>query len=398
MNVLLGPPPQTPAVESRPLHVAFLVTSLPVGGAETLLASLVRGLDRSRIAPEIVCLKAPGPLGEELAREVPLHANLIRHKYDAAVVWRLARLFRRQRIDCVITVGAGDKMFWGRLAAKAAGVSSVLSALHSTGWPDGVGRLNRWLTPITDRFIAVAPSHARFLCDSLKLSPERVVAIPNGIDTARFSFDAGARQQLRRELAIEQDAPVTGIVAALRPEKNHELFLQTAALVVAQLPRARFLIVGDGPRRRDLEKAAGSMGLGSCVQFLGSRGDIPQLLSTMDLFALTSHNEANPVSILEAMACRRPVVAPRVGSIAESVEDGVTGFLYDEPRPTAIARRWLQLLEDSPRAAEMGFAARDRVLSHGSLESMTLGYERLIFAVHSAKTLRRNATSTGRSH
>ncbi|MCA9240122.1 MAG: glycosyltransferase, partial [Planctomycetales bacterium] len=96
----------------RPLKVMFLQTSMPVGGAEVLLVNLVRRLDRSRFSPEIVCLKDPGPLGEEIAREIPLHSNLLRHKLDLRVLPRLARLMRRRKVDAVVTVGAGDKMFW----------------------------------------------------------------------------------------------------------------------------------------------------------------------------------------------------------------------------------------------------------------------------------------------
>ena len=135
------------STEKQPLRILFLTTSLPVGGAETLLANLVRRMDRTRFAPEIACLKERGPVGEELASEIPVYCHLIRNKYDVGVLFRLARLMKTRNVAAVVTVGAGDKMFWGRLAAWFAKVPVVLSALHSTGWPDGVGRLNRLLTP-----------------------------------------------------------------------------------------------------------------------------------------------------------------------------------------------------------------------------------------------------------
>ena len=87
----------------------------------------------------------------------------------------------------MVTVGAGDKMFWGRLAARRVGVPVIVSALHSTGWPDGVGRLNRLLTPITDAFIAVAASHGRFLIERTGFPADKVAVIPNGVDTQRFA-------------------------------------------------------------------------------------------------------------------------------------------------------------------------------------------------------------------
>src|SRR5215208_3958812 len=101
--------------ERMPLRVLFLTTSMPIGGDETLLMNLVRRMDRARFAPEIVCLKEKGPLGCELAEEMPVHYGLIGLKFDVRVLARLWKLMRRPRADAVITVGAGDKMFWGRL-------------------------------------------------------------------------------------------------------------------------------------------------------------------------------------------------------------------------------------------------------------------------------------------
>ncbi|HBO42853.1 MAG TPA: glycosyl transferase family 1, partial [Planctomycetaceae bacterium] len=127
----------------------FVITCMPVGGAETLLVELIRRLNRDRFLPELCCLKYPGPLGEVLADEVPTFSGLLSHKYDFAVLGRLRRLLRRQRIDAVVTVGTGgDKMFWGRLAARLEGVPVVCSWLHSTGLPDHVEWPNRLLAPV----------------------------------------------------------------------------------------------------------------------------------------------------------------------------------------------------------------------------------------------------------
>src|SRR5262245_23012539 len=167
---------------TRPLRVMFLLTSMPVGGAETLLVDLVRRLDRRYFAPEIGCLKEQGPLGEMLAKEMPVHHDLLAQKYDLRIWPRLTRLLRERHTDAVVTVGAGDKMFWGRLVARHVGVPVIMSALHSTGWPDGIGRLNRLLTPITDAFVAVADSHGAFLVTHENLPIDRVVVIPNGVD------------------------------------------------------------------------------------------------------------------------------------------------------------------------------------------------------------------------
>lgn len=369
----------------RPLRILFLITSMPVGGAETLLVNMVRRMDRDRVEPLLGCMKEKGVLGEVLADEIPVFENLINHKFDVGVVGRLAGLFQKEKIDAVITVGAGDKMFWGRLAARRAKVPVILSALHSTGWPDGVGRLNRMLTGITDGFIAVAKDHARYQIEQERFPESKVFMIPNGIDTDRFRFSMKARDRWREERAIPADSPVMGIVAALRSEKNHAQFVDAAAKVLREREDAHFVIAGEGPERELIETKIAEHGIEQNVHLLGSIDDIPGVLSMIDIFALTSHNEASPVSILEAMSCERPVVAPNVGSIHESVLEAKTGFLVDAGDTAATADRWLRLINDSDLSRKMGLAAREHVIANGSLASMTDGYMELVEKIYSRK-------------
>ena len=373
----------TPA---RPLRVMFVITCMPVGGAETLLVDLIRRLDRTRFAPELCCLKYLGPLGESLAGEVPTFTGLLAHKYDLRIWGRLTRLLRQRQIDAVVTVGTGgDKMFWGRLAAWRAGVPVILSALHSTGLPDHVEWPNRLLAPITDGFIGVAEAHGQYLAQAEGCPLRKVFVIPNGVDTARFAPRPPARQ-LRLALGLPATAPVVGIVAALRPEKNHELFLRVAQRVRQVIPECRFLIVGDGPRRAPLEALSRQLSLDDRVLFLGTRNDIPDLLSLMDVVTLTSHMEANPVSILEAMACGKPVVAPRVGSIPETIIDGETGYLAMPGCELQLTQGITRLLQNPAHAAAMGRAGCLRAAQRYSLQHMVGGYQELIERLYSTKT------------
>ena len=375
----------------KPLRVLFLLTSMPVGGAETLLVNLVRRLDRRRFAPEIVCLKEPGPLGEVLASEMPVHSHLLACKYDLRILPRLMKLMRRPQADAVVTVGAGDKMFWGRIAAHLAGAPVVASALHSTGWPDGVGRLNRLLTGWTDAFIGVADAHADHLVQNERFPAGKVNTIYNGVDCDRFKpQDASI---IRRELGIAADAPVVGILAALRPEKNHELFLAGAKEIRQAVPAAQFIVVGDGPKRAELAQLASELGLADAVHFVGSRSDVPTLLAACDIVALTSHNEASPVSILEALACGVPVVASNVGSVRETVVDGETGRLFPAGDLAAFVSATVELLKSPAERQRLGAEGRRRVEAHWSLGAMVSGYEQLIERIYAAKTVKAPTTT-----
>lgn len=387
--MMLRKPALMPLEDRGPLRVMFIITCMPVGGCETLLVELVRRIDRARMLPELCCLKYRGPLGDVLAEEIPTWTGLLAHKYDFGVLGRLVRLLRQRRVDAVVTVGTGgDKMFWGRLAAWLAGVPVICSALHSTGLPDHVELPNRLLTPLTDAFIAVAPSHAEYLSRREGCPARKVHVIPNGVDLGRF-HPRWPNVELRDALELRPGDPVVGIVAALRPEKRHDLFLEAAAEIRREIPRCQFLIVGDGPERQRLEDLAATLRVAQSVHFLGTRDDVPELLSLVDVLLLTSQMEANPVSVLEAMASEKPVVATCVGSLVDTIEDGVTGVLVPPGNATAIARAAVALLTHSDRAATMGRAAREEVIAHWSVDHMVSGYENLIADIYRTKCTRR---------
>lgn len=387
----------TPELRFESIPTSFVITSMPVGGAETLLVNLIRRLDHLAFQPEVVCLKEPGPLGEEIRSEFNLTSNYLASKWDLRVLPRLVHHFRKRKTQAVVTVGAGDKMFWGRLAAKIAGVPVIASALHSTGWPDGVGRANRWLTGITDAFIAVAKPHGEFLVDFEKFPREKVAVIPNGIDTHRFQSNFEVRSDVRKELNIPIDAPVVGIVAALRAEKNHALFIDMAKQVLVDFPTAHFIIIGDGPEREFIQQRIASHGIASQVHLLGTRSDTQRLLAAMDLFALTSHNEANPVSILEALSCQVPVVATNVGSVKESVQEERTGCLVEPGNVAQFKDRVVSLLSNPSLRQQYGEIGRQYVVECGSVDSMVRGYEELIARIYRAKRVGKEAFSTSPS-
>ena len=377
--------------DDRRLSVMFAVTSLTYGGAETLLTNLIQRIDQSRFAPELCCIKRRGYLGEQLSEIIPTHAYGLRSKYDVRVLPWMTELLRRRRADVLVTVGAGDKMFWGRLAARRARVPVIVSALHTTGWPDRVGCLNSWLTPLNDAFVGVAQSHGRHLVDGERFPAEKVHVIPNGVDVDRFS-PGNTTASLKAQLGLPADAPVAGIVARLDRVKNHEMFLRVAVDVRKTTEKAQFLIVGDGPRRSHLESMTRELNLDRCVHFVGERSDIPDLLRIMDVFVLTSHIEANPVSILEAAATGLPVIATDVGSVSESVLDGRNGFLIEPDDQAAMHRRIAELFNCPDRARQMGAAGREHVIANWSLEQMVAKYEALLSSLYDKKKWSRKTT------
>ena len=165
-------------------------------------------------------------------------------------------------------------------------------------------------------------------------------------------------------------------------------FDQWHGLLRAAGQKIRLVVVGDGPERSHIESTAAHLKITESVSLLGTRSDTPRLLAALDVFALTSHNEASPVSILEALSCGVPVVSTRVGSVAESVHDQWNGFTVEPGDAHAVAERVKYLLWDKSTSELMGINGREHVRSNGSLETMVRMYEQLIHSIFDRKTNR----------
>ena len=165
---------------------------------------------------------------------------------------------------------------------------------------------------------------------------------------------------MRRELGVASGAPLVGTVGRLDWYKAQQYFIQAAKLIREAVPGARFLIAGEGEKRAGLEAQAAELGLREDVIFAGHRRDIPEIMAAIDVFSLSSVSEGFGRAAVEAMACGKPVVATRVGGLAEIVEDGVTGRLVPPSDAAALAGAIIGLLKDRELASALGAAGRKR--------------------------------------
>lgn len=353
----------------------ILNSTMGVGGAERILASLVRGLRGRGYEPVVCCLYEPGEVGEELAREgVEVVSGVMRSRRDAAGVLRLSRMLRRRRIDVLYMNNQPATQLWGTLAATLARTRLVVTALHFTARDSGKNRrLNRFTARGVDLWITISHVQKRRLVEREGVpSGGAVTVVPNGVDVERFARGATARAATRAALGIPGDAPVAGIVAGLRAEKNHSVFLKAARRVLDRRPDARFLVVGDGDRRQALEREAGDLGVDGATSFLGIRHDTPELIGACDVGVLSSSFgvETSPVTLLEFMSAGKPVVSTDVGAVREIVVEGVNGFVVPEDDDEALAAALLRVIEDEALAAKMGDAGRAHVTERFSLDRM----------------------------
>jgi glycosyltransferase involved in cell wall biosynthesis/CelD/BcsL family acetyltransferase involved in cellulose biosynthesis len=377
----------------EPAGVAFVITRLAAGGMERAVLDLISRLDRRHFRPLVCCIKPRrsdggdgGPAARAFPPEVeraldgvPVYEGLSASKLDVRPLLRLTRILRRHRTKVVFAVGGRDALFWGPLAGKVARVPVIVGALHSMR-PGMLLWLNRLLLRRADAVVAVAEGLREYLVDKERIPAGRVVVIHNGIEPRSFSAPSNG-DALRDALGLQPGAPLVGIVAGLRKVKNHDTFLQAAALVVREFPEARFLVVGDGPERERLERLRHELGLDEAVIFLGHRTDVPEIMSALEVFTLTSRSEAFPIAVLEAMAAGKPVVSTNVGAVGEAVVDGETGYLVQPGSVEALARAVCELLRNRERAKKMGSAGRSRVRSHFTLDASAATTQQLLQAL-----------------
>lgn len=364
------------------ITVVLLETSLRIGGSEMMWAQLIERMDRRRFRPILCCLYAPGVLGERLLHAgIPVYHHLAAHRWDLRVFPRLMRLLRQERVDVLYMINQPMTQFWGTLCGRLARVPGLISSIHSTGKITRIRR-RQWINHLTfhvvDRITAVSETHKAYLVNREGIDPDKIEVIPNGIEVDRFATTK-VTGSLRTSLAIADGESIVGIVAMLRPEKAHEVFLDAAAHVLEQIPNTHFLIVGDGSERPRLEALAKGLRIDAHVHFLGVRNDVPAVVSLFDVAVLSSNPvvETLSVSVLEYMAARKPVVATRVGSLPDLVEEGKTGFLVEAGDSEALAERILHLLDNPTLAREMGARGRQKVHQRYTVEQMVQQTEAL---------------------
>ena len=298
---------------------------------------------------------------------------------DPRFPFTVASFLRKQRARVVMSHGFFPGVA-ARLGGLLAGTPVRILAEHSTGERDmspGRHRINRLLNPWTSAWVAVAEGQRPYLENEKGIPGSRLHVIPNGIDPPPDP-PAGTRERIRAELGLPADAPVAGMLAVLRPEKDAKTFLLAARFVADELPAARFLLVGDGPERENLQREAEVLDLKERAVFTGRRSDVHDVLTAFDVSVLCSTDvETFPLAFLEAMAARRALVGTRVGGLPEMIREGENGFLVRPRDPRGLADALLEILRSPERIRAFGEASRRRVEEDYGLRRMIDAYEDL---------------------
>jgi glycosyltransferase involved in cell wall biosynthesis len=358
-------------VNPRPqIPVAIFLTSFDAGGTERQMTELIRRLDDRRFVVHAVCLRREGAwlprVTERAASVVEFGIEGFARPNTFRQLLRFASWCSQERIAVVQTCDFYSNVF-GLPGAFLGGVPVRLGSRRELN-PDKSAariRLQRLAYAFAMRVVANSSASAGFVVNE-GIARSKVAIIPNGLEAKAFRPSA-PRGRVTRVVTV----------ANLRPEKGHETLIAAAALLARSCPDLRYLIVGDGARRHELEALARVKGVDRIIEFAGHREDVPELLAASDVFVLPSMSEAFPNSVIEAMAAGLPVIASSVGGLLDLIEPTRTGLLVPPGNAGKLAAALKRLHDDPQRAAAMGAEARRDVLSRYSFDRMVLAFEEL---------------------
>lgn len=358
-----------------------MITSFQIGGTERQVTNVSLGLDAERFDLHLACMRNFGELMREVEREPRIHRPVfdIGRLYSLRTIreaGRLARYIRRNSIQIVHAYGLYPNIF-AVPVARLAGARVVIASIRDCG--DILKPWQRWLQRVICRWADCVLVNADAIRESLITQgyrPDNIKLIRNAVAQPKVQI-ADHTTGIREELGWPAGAPVVMVLSRLNRMKGIEYFLDAADVVAAKHPETRFLIVGDGASRRELESRAASLCLAGKIVFTGFRTDVPRLLSEVNLSVLPSLSEGLSNSLLESMAAGVPVVATRVGGNTEIVEDGVTGLIVEPRHAAMLAEAMETLIGDPSLASAFGAAGKRRIAELFSIERSVLEIESL---------------------
>ncbi|MBU1261662.1 GT4 family glycosyltransferase PelF [bacterium] len=355
--------------------VVRIIARLNVGGPAIHTIILSSGLNKERFSTTLIC-GAEGENEGSMRQEAKKRGiNLIflpelgRELHPIKDIITLIKLFwiiKKIQPDIVHTHTAKAGAI-GRLAAWLAGVPVIIHTfhghvLHSYFSPVKTKLfiwIEKFLGRITDRIIVLTESQRKEILGFGIGKENRFFVIPLGLELDKFYNIEGKRGILRKELGLSSETPLIGIVARLVPIKDHRTFVFAAKLLLEKIPEAKFIVVGDGPERANIERFVEELKIQDAVFFPGFREDLDIIYADLSLLVLSSLNEGLPVAIIEAQASGKPVVSTNVGGVPELIKDGETGYLVPVKNPEMLAEAMEKILKSPDSAKRMGEAGKE---------------------------------------
>ncbi len=379
--------PLSHARHSGRIHVLEVVGNAIVGGMETYVERLVENLPPDRFAVTALC-PFESPFTERLrARDIEVLVTPMPDDPPWSSIQMACAMIKAGGID-VLHAHLPNAHALAGIAGRLTG-KPVLATLHG----HKIGVLDLEIHRNAGTHLSVVCRQSYFHALGLGVSAGQLSCNPNGVDTEMFRPGPRPTAGIREALDIPAEARIVGFLGRLSPEKGPEVFLRAALLAHARLPDTRFVFVGDGPLAPTLRQSIAVMGLGERVHLAGLRRDVADVLHDIDVLVSSSHSEAMPLAVMEAMASGVPVVATRVGGIPDMIDQGESGWLVAPNDFDDIATRLQQILGTPGELERMSRAARARAVDKMALSDSVEGVAQLLTRLVPSRTTQREISA-----
>ena len=351
--------------------VVHIITKLELGGAQQNTLFTVANLERRKYEPVLIS-GTEGILVEDAKKLkdvkvylVPELVREIRPFKDAISFLKIRRILKELKkpfSNIIVHTHSSKAGILGRWAARVAGINLIIHSVHGFSFNDYQPSFlrafyiftERVTSLVTTRFIAVSKSNIGKGVAERIFSKDKAVLIRSGIDIREFQEVKGDRMKKKEELGADARCPLVAMIACFKTQKSPLDFVKIARIVSDNISEIRFLLVGDGVLRSEIEELIKKLGMEDKIFLLGWRNDIPGILSCIEVLVLTSLWEGLPRVFPQAMASGVPVVATEVDGAPEAIKNGLNGFLLPPKDINAMAEKVIYLIRHPKKAQEMG--------------------------------------------
>lgn len=354
-----------------------------VGGAEIFVYDLIKKLDPKKYQHIILYATESTMTRDFKSLGCSVIEHNLRYKVHLPAILQLARIVKLYGIN-IMHSHAIRYDFAAMIVSKITGIPLIITR-HGPISDYLLPKIKKAIYQFFDWFslmganliIAISADCRTKLLKNYFLNPQKIYVIYCGVDIDKFFSGSNNKQSSIQEIGINQDTYVVGTIAQLRHHKGIDLFIKSAPEVLKKFPNTVFLIIGDGPERDKLEKLCRDIGVEKYIKFLGLRKDVGFLLRHFDIFILPSRREGLPLSILEAMYLKKPVIATNVGAVKEIVKSGETGFLIKPENIEQIVKATIDLLSNAENRLQFGTNGYQLVTTQFSIFRTAQNYDEM---------------------
>lgn len=377
-------------MSSAPIAVCMFDNEIVRGGAEEHMLWLLRGLDRRRFRPMLVCPEELlRKILSELPEDVEVLALALQSHRQLGRMRVLHDFFREEKVQVLHSHGfrasllASPVGYWAKVPVRVE--TPHVREYWRKGWKSSYA-IDRIGGRFVDQYIAVSEANCKYLVEGKGLPAKKITVICNGCDVQRFDAANAVPANFRRRAGFSESDPLLLVVARLEPQKGHSVLLQAMATLKNDFPSLRLVALGDGSLRTELEGQVRKLGLENSVLMPGHSSDVRGWISTADVCVLPSFAEGLPLFAIECLAAGRPMVASAVDGTPEIVVDGKTGLTVPPGDSEALAKAIGRLLREPRLAAELAAAGAAWVRERFTLERQIRETEELYERLWRAKT------------